>query len=252
MKTDKEGSRIAKEGFKNEDDVVYRFNHWKTQKIAQDWLIAMGYNLGEIERVVAEKIIGHYKADIQVCVSIVLKKTFDVENLQIKLVSNPKGFNQIDKRWVDNYAQLWDMPEDIVSILKRYTGEHSPSIATVRDKRRMFMDEFSSEEQQRLLRWLENNRILIVSDILKGRGKFTAEWMLVINKTNKLRQWVLHPMNLCMGVFGRGVVGITSRGSIKLGEITIQRKGGDAGRRSANMLQFKINPMILFDIDNNK
>jgi len=47
-------------------------------------------------------------------------------------------------------------------------------------------------------------------------------------------------------VFGSGDVGITARGSLKIGKITMQRKGGDAGRETSKMLQFKINPMELF------
>ena len=39
-------------------------------------------------------------------------------------------------------------------------------------------------------------------------------------------------------------------GSLKVGKITMQRKGGDAGRESAKMLQFKINPCLLFDAKN--
>ncbi len=31
--------------------------------------------------------------------------------------------------------------------------------------------------------------------------------------------------------------------------VTQKRKGGDGGRNTANMLQFKINPAELFDID---
>ena len=41
---------------------------------------------------------------------------------------------------------------------------------------------------------------------------------------------------------------ITNRGNFKIGNITMQRKGGDGGRDTANMLQFKINPAALFDI----
>lgn len=40
-------------------------------------------------------------------------------------------------------------------------------------------------------------------------------------------------------------VSITKKGSFKIGNITVQRKGGDNGRESANMLQFKINPAEL-------
>lgn len=55
-------------------------------------------------------------------------------------------------------------------------------------------------------------------------------------------------MNYCMNLFGNGNVSITPRGSIKIGNITIQRKGGDRARDSANMLQFKINPCLLFNV----
>lgn len=48
--------------------------------------------------------------------------------------------------------------------------------------------------------------------------------------------------------FGNGEVRISPRGSLKIGHITIQRKGGDGGRDTANMLQFKIDPTDLFDI----
>ena len=40
---------------------------------------------------------------------------------------------------------------------------------------------------------------------------------------------------------------ITSQGSLKIGRIGMQRKGGDGGRDTAKMLQFKINPVELFD-----
>ena len=108
MTTAEKGSEIAKNGFQNEDDVVFIFNHWKESFIAKEWLLAMDYDLKEIEFVKAEKIKGSYKADIQVKISITikLKKLEDIQNLQVKLVSNSQGFNQIDKRWVKNYKEL--------------------------------------------------------------------------------------------------------------------------------------------------
>jgi len=37
-------------------------------------------------------------------------------------------------------------------------------------------------------------------------------------------------------------------GSLKIGRIAMQRKGGDDGRKTAQMVQFKINPAELFDL----
>ncbi len=59
-------------------------------KNAQEWLEIMGYKLAEIEYVEAI-IISGYKTDVQVQVTIKLKKAIDIENLQVKLVSNSKG-----------------------------------------------------------------------------------------------------------------------------------------------------------------
>ena len=87
---------------------------------------------------------------------------------------------------------------------------------------------------------------MIVSDLLKGRGEFSADWVLVILKTSGENAWVLKSINEAMNVFGNGDVRITDRGSLRIGKILMQRKGGDNGRDTAKMLQFKINPVELF------
>ncbi len=240
------GSETAKNGFNNEDDIVKKFNDWKNDIDAQKWLLIMQYKLEEIEFVRAIKLSG-YKTDVQAQVTIKLKEAIDVQNLQVKLVSNPKGFNQIDKRWVDRYVEMWEIPDEIIDILKRYTGETKPNIKIPKDKRRMFANEFEEYEQLSVLRWITENKSLIMADILKGRGQFSAEWMLVAQKIKSNARWVLKPMNFCLNFFGNGKIEITKRGNFKIGKITMQRKGGDGGRKTANMLQFKINPAELFD-----
>jgi hypothetical protein len=245
----KKGSQTAKDGLKNENDVIDKFNNWQNDEFAKEWLKAMNYNLQEIEYVKASKIKGRFKADIQVQINveIKLKKLLDVQNLQVKLVSNPSGFNQIDKRWIDKYVELWNIPVEITTILKHFTGELPPYISNPQDARRMFMNEFTESEQRLVVDFIKANQSLIVSDILKGRGQFSAEWMLVILKVKEKEvKWALKPMNFCLNLFGNGEVEITKQGSIKIGNITIQRKGGDGGRNTAQMLQFKINPCLVF------
>ncbi len=65
----------------------------------------MEYKLEYIEYVKA-MILSGYKADVQVQITIKLKEAIDAENIQVKLVSNLKGFNQIDKRWIDKYIDM--------------------------------------------------------------------------------------------------------------------------------------------------
>ena len=243
------GSETAKGGFRNEDDVIDKFNNWRKDKIAQDWLVTMSYAIKEIEYVKAVKIYGNYKTDVQVQVTIKLKEAIDCENLSIKLVSNPNGFNQIDKREVDRYVNMWKIPQDIEEILKLFTGKKQPiKKDELKDSRRMLLTEMSEKERDKLVSFFTKNKILIISDILKGRDKFSADWMLVILKKNKESyEWTLKNINAVMNIFGQGDVIITERGSLKIGKITMQRKGGDGGRESAKMLQFKINPCILFE-----
>ncbi len=243
------GSKTARGGFTNEQDVIDRFNNWEKDKVAQDWLAEMNYKIDDIEFVKASKVRGQYKADIQVRITILikLKSQEDLQNLQVKLVSNPQGFNQIDKRWVNKYVELWNIPKDITQILKLFTGETKPARNDLRDSRRTFLDEMSTADQNKLVNFVKENKILIVSDLLKGRGEFSADWTLVILKLNGVSTWVLKSINQVMNVFGSGDVRITDKGSLKIGKITMQRKGGDGGRDSAKMLQFKINPVELFE-----
>lgn len=245
MNTAEKGSQIAKNGFKNEAEVVGKFNNWKNDNEAKEWLIIMKYKLAEIEFVKAIVVHG-YKADINLQVQIKLKKAIDIENIQVKLVSQKRGFNQIDKRWLDNYQKLWNMPENILNILKYFTGEQKPYKPT-KDKRRMLFNEMNEEEKQIILDWFKQNKVLILSDIIKGRGEFAAEWMLVAQQIQNNAKWVLKNINEVLNFYAQGEVQFSQRGSLNIGQVGMQRKGGDGGRSTANMLQFKIDPTKLFE-----
>ncbi|XNZ29191.1 type II restriction endonuclease [Helicobacter pylori] len=242
------GSLIAKNGFLNEKKVAQKFNDYSNDRDAQIWLMIMGYDLNKIEYVKANVLSG-YKADINVIIQIKLKQALDSENIQVKLVSNQKGFNQIDKRKLKSYQEMWNIPPNIYQLFAYFTGELKPTRQDIKYlNKRMFINEFSHKEQQELLAWLNDNKMLIVSDILKGRGEFSAEWVLVIQAINFDIKWALKNINVVMQhYFDDGSVEISKKGSLKIGRITIQRKGGDNGRESANMLQFKIDPTELLD-----
>jgi hypothetical protein len=131
------------------------------------------------------------------------------------------------------------MPTDIINILKRFAGELPPTTATPRDNRRMFIDELSLIEQTKLFDWLGQNRTMIVSDVLRGRGEFAAEWVIV----NENAHWILKNINEVINHYDGDII-ISPKGSIKIGSILIQRKGGTPDPTS---LQFKINPAELFN-----
>ncbi len=246
-KSQKLGSETAKAGFENENVIVAKFNDWQNDSDAQQWLGIMNYDLKEIERVEAIKLHG-YKTDVQVKITIYLKQAISAENLSIKLVSNKKGFNQIDKRWTDAYVEMWSISKDIEHILKLFVGEIISDQKNLKDKRRMFLNEMSDKSQEKLIQFFTINKVLVISDILKGRGKFSAEWMLVAQKSSTGSRWVLKNMNKVINYFSFGDVFIKPRGSLQIGRIGMQRKGGDGGRKTAQMLQFKLDPTEIFNI----
>ncbi|MBE9467043.1 MAG: hypothetical protein IMY72_01830 [Bacteroidetes bacterium] len=75
--------------------------------------------------------------------------------------------------------------------------------------------------------------MLIINDIIKGRGKFSAEWMLVAQKIETNARWILKPINIVTNHFGNEDIVIIKQGNIKNGRITMQKKGGDSGRKTA-------------------
>lgn len=237
------GSKTAKDGFKNETEIASKFNNWKLDADAAAWLASMGYKASEIESVTASKPHGE-KADVQVRVKT--SKGEFVEGISIKLVSSPNGFNQVDKRWLRNYAKLWKMPAAVVDGLKLFLGETKPNKPS-RNPERMFLNELDAETQKSVIAFFTENKEAIVSDIFEGDGTFAAKWLLVAYKATDKPRWILKSTTDTSKFFSEGSVSITRAGNLKIGRITMQRKGGDGGRETAKMLQFKINPALLLD-----
>lgn len=246
------GRDIALGGYQNEQDVCDKFNNWQNDEDAKEWLELMMYDLDDIDHVHAEKIgMRGYKSDVNVVINVTIARRHlvTVENIQVKLVSTSQGFNQVDKRKVEKYVEKWHIPDDVIMLLKYYDGELSPYREGTRSDIRMFADEFTDDEQSALIGFFQKNLIMIISDVIRGRGRFAAEWTLVINKSNGYR-WKLMAVNEAINIYAGDLKAeITQQGNFRLGNIRLQRKGGDNGAETANMLQFKSNPMILFEQD---
>ncbi len=154
------------------------------------------------------------------------------------------GYNQIDKRPVDKYKAFWNIPDSVCKTLKLYTGEIKPTKSkNLKDPRRMFLNEIDKNKVDELINYFSENKTLIFSDILRGRGGLAADWFLVTRKNGDIIDWILKDINFVCNFFAQGTVAITERGNLKVGRMTVQRKGGTPDPMS---LQFKINPLDLF------
>lgn len=278
MSTFELGSATAKGGFANEKAICKKFNNWKTDSEAQIWLKIMGYNIKTIDSVEAihiptrmkkedverlklnesyEELMKFKKADAQLKIIITIGKIIKTETLSLKKANKDADYNQIDKRWVDTYQTMWNFDDEIALGLKLFTGEINPTSQSkllgnkvLRDKRRVHLDELPDTLRDKIINFFSINRIIVITDILKGRGGFSANWILVTryNKKDDTTTWTLKDINIAMNFFGSGDVQMSAKGSLYIGRITMQRKGGDAGRPTANMLQFKMSPCELFEL----
>lgn len=237
------GSSTAKNGFKNEDEIRDKFNNWKADDDARTWLAAMNYKVADVESVTATKPHGE-KADVEVIVKT--KRGEKKEGISIKLVSSPNGFNQIDKRWLAHYVKMWRIPPDVEEALKLFVGETPPNKPS-RDPNRMYLDELDVSAKNAVIDFFTANKEAIVSDLFSGDGPHAAGWVMVALKSTDKPRWVLRSDVDTINFFAEGKVELTRNGNLKIGRITVQRKGGDGGRATARMLQFKINPALLFD-----
>jgi len=270
------GSKTAKGGFANEKAICKKFNAWKKDKEAQDWLKIMGYNIKKLDSVKATKVptkikksdltkfglneeqytqfVRFKKADAQIRIIIKIGNILKIENLSLKKANSDADYNQIDKRTVDFYQEMWRFDNEIALWLKLFTGEVLPKsqkklIGKVKpkDKRRLFLTEMPEVIQKKIIQFFKENKILVVSDVIKGRGGLSADWMLVtrLNKQEKTTTWILKDINTVMNFFGSDDVEISPRGSLHIGKITMQRKGGTP---DPTKLQFKIKPCQLFKL----
>jgi len=270
------GSKTAKGGFVNEKAICRKFNSWKKDEEAQEWLKIMGYNLMKIDSVKAiqiparikkseiekfgiskedsEDLMRFKKADAQIRIVITIGDILKIENLSLKKANSDADYNQVDKRLVEAYQEMWSFDNEIASWLKLFTGENNPksvvkhvSKRKLRDKRRLFLDEMPEDIRDKIMKFFKENKIIVVSDILKGRGGLSANWMLVTkyNKNENTTTWTLKDINTTMNFFGSGEVKISPRGSLHIGKITMQRKGGTP---DPTKLQFKIKPCQLFTL----
>lgn len=267
------GSMTAKGGFLNEKNICEKFLNWKKDIDAQQWLKVMGYDYEKIVNLKAihipvrislktalslgitkekyEETIRFKKADIQIRLEIKIKEALFLENISLKKANKGAGFNQVDKRPVDTYQGMWGFNKNISKWLKLFTGEINPkecmkeiNSLKLRDERRIFFSEMSENIKEEIIKFFKDNKTIIICDILKGRGGLSADWFLVTEKDGEIIRWVMKDINYVLNHYAQGEIELSPKGSLKIGRVLMQRKGGTPDPDS---LQFKINPLSLFE-----
>ena len=246
-KSSRSASYAARSGFETEDLVVAEFNNWKASRLARGWLAKISDS--PVASVMAKNTrrMGNPKADV-------LLRINDTREVGISVKKFEIGYNQIDKRWAKTYRDMWDIPNDVFVALRKYCGRtgYRPSDLepgrNTKDHRRYYISELAPEERSSLIRFFEQRSSMILGDILRGNTGPEADYMLVVKRRGRaISESAICKIEDVIKHFD-GPIKITSKDNLKIGKVTAQRKGGDTGKKSAQMLQFKFSPNEVFKI----
>lgn len=251
-------SKAAKRGLKAEDRLIDAINNMdelgkkliKNMEYLLD-LTCMSYS--------AQKGPARAKADIVVTCNgrriLISVKEFDVK----------ADYNHVERNYVDFYAQKWSMPRDVYIALKRFVGEVDKqgnliSIETLEreaellnmspgklsKKRRTFLNQMDMRTREIVKEFFRSNKAKILKEIFIDDEN--VEFFIIAKRQGNVAYYYVVPTKDVLDVYSSGDVVITPRGSLQIGKVVLQRKGGDHRTNGgwvdvvASQLQFKISP----------
>jgi hypothetical protein len=243
------GSKTARGGFTEEEVVAQKFNNWKTDSVAKSWLKYMGFESPDNVYAVRLSPRGN-KSDVLVTINK-FGKTIE-KGISIKKYDENANFNQLDKRWVDDYANLLGFSKKVIKGLKMFVGEEGfqpqdVAISNPKEARRLFLNEIPRELKQEIFDFFQKNSKKIVEFLFCGNN-IKPDYVIIAKKINSQMTYGICNMDKVVKHYSSFPVELSNRGNLSIGKIGMQRKGGDGGRKTAQMLQFKINPGEIFDI----
>lgn len=142
---------------------------------------------------------------------------------------------------------MWGIPDDVAYTLRKFCGERGCrpvdlGVGGTRDRRRFFLTEMGPGETEQLREFFNANANRVIRDVLGGTAGHRADYILAIKKDGgRMVGSNVVDLDTAVGLY-TGAARVTGCGNLKIGKITVQRKGGDGGRRTSRMLQFKFSP----------
>jgi hypothetical protein len=271
----KSGSATARGGFDNEKAIAEAFRSNGT--FSNQCLEFMGYKDGRVKDAITvpprlgvqsarellgltadptaaelEQITRQQKADVRL--TIEHSGQIVTVNLSLKKANKSADFNQIDKRSVDTYQRLWGFTDDVALWLKLFTGaadrvtfdRYTKSLDRDNKRHRLKFTGFPETKQQLIVDFLNAKKTLLIDDVVRGRGSLSADYIVVTRQAGISKEVHLCKASDAVNYLQQGDIKKSPRGSIEFGKLTIQRYGGSP---SPELLQFKIKPSLLFDVD---
>ncbi len=229
------GKKEARIGLDSEQDIINRINFdEKFHNIVKDCLIRLGFNVQGRLRARKDGI----KTDIFIRIN-------EQEEIGVSIKSSTKtSFHQLDRRRLEEWKELLNMPDDIFETIKEAI------LRIARNSRAKFILE---KDRDRIKEFFANHLSEVINEIFR-RGEEKLK-LLIINDKRKKRIYIFRMEDIIKFLFENASDNIcfTEKGIIRLGDfVTIQRKGGNGKHitipktdwnHPGNQLQFKFSPL---------
>ena len=174
-----------------------------------------------------------------------------MKGVSMKTYKPEVSFSQANRGSLETYVEELGISYGVAETLRAFVVKNHGGDRTM-------LNEAPASEQDELLNFFRLYQRQIISHVLRGKAKgvLKADWLLLheakdadwINKVGQREFWHLYPMSQVIDCCCSESPSITKAGNLTLGlGLTLQRKGGDGGAKTANDLQFKLNPKMIHE-----
>ena len=174
-----------------------------------------------------------------------------MKGISMKTYKPEVSFSQANRGSLETYVEELGISYGVAETLRAFAIKNHGGERTM-------LNEVPASEQDELLNFFRLYQRQIVSHVLRGKAKavLKADWLMLhetrdadwINKVGNREFWHLYPMAKVIDCCCSEEPSITKAGNLILGlGLTLQRKGGDGGAKTANDLQFKLNPKLIHE-----
>lgn len=168
--------------------------------------------------------------------------------------STKTTFHHLDRRWLEDWKEFLNMPEDIFTILEEAI------LRVARNSKDYFI---LQQDRAKIKDFFMTHIVNIISEIFTHAEKDLKLLMIIDKKKHKLYLFRMEEVINFLLENIRNNIGFSPKGIIKLGDfITVQRKSGDSSKitipktdwkHPGNQLQFKFSPLKFAEhIEKNK
>jgi hypothetical protein len=233
----KKGEKAARIGLEAEQDIIDWINSDELFSNAiKNCLCKLGFDTQKEYKLIART--DNTKADIFIRIN-------EKEEIGVSIKSSERtSFHQLDRRNLENWKNLLNMPDDIFKIIK------DAILRVARNSKDTFI---LKKDRRKIKEFIAENLHKMISEVFK-RNEEKLKLLIIIDKIQrKIYLFCMDDVIKFVIEDAENNVGFTKKGIIKLGRfVTIQRKGGDSvtikipktdWKHPGNQLQFKFSPL---------